>query len=111
MKKDTHPTYYPEATVSCACGASFVIPSTREHLEVEICSNCHPFYTGTDKLIDTAGRVEKFKQRMSAAKPETLSQKKAKKVAQKETRMKETKAKAVPKKKSIPKAKEEKETE
>lgn len=107
MKKDTHPTYYPEATVSCACGASFVIPSTREHLEVEICSNCHPFYTGTDKLIDTAGRVEKFKQRMSAAAPAALSQKKAKKVARKEIRMKETKTKVAPRKKAATKAKKE----
>lgn len=76
---------------------------------MEICSACHPFYTGTDKLIDTAGRVEKFKQRLSAAKPAALSQKKAKKVAQQEFRMKEAKAKTAPKKKSIAKRKVEKE--
>ena len=111
MKKDTHPTYYPKATVTCACGASFTVGSTREHLDVEICSACHPFYTGTDKIIDTAGRVEKFKARLSAAKPAALSLKRAKKVAREESRMKEAaaKKKAAPKKKPVPKTKTEKE--
>lgn len=67
MKADTHPTYFPEAKVTCACGRSFVVGSTKEKLEVEICSNCHPFYTGNDKILDTAGRVEKFKARRAAA--------------------------------------------
>ena len=67
MKAETHPTYFPEATITCACGRSFVVGSTREKLEVEICSNCHPFYTGNDKILDTAGRVEKFKARRAAA--------------------------------------------
>lgn len=67
MKTDTHPTYFPEAKVTCACGASFTVGSTKEKIEVEICSNCHPFYTGNDKLMDTAGRVEKFKARRAAA--------------------------------------------
>jgi large subunit ribosomal protein L31 len=69
MKVDTHPTYFPEAKVSCACGRSFTVGSTKEKLEVEICSNCHPFYTGNEKILDTAGRVEKFKARRAAAKP------------------------------------------
>ncbi len=69
MKADTHPTYFPEAKVTCACGHSFTVGSTREKLEVEICSNCHPFYSGNEKLLDTAGRVEKFKARKAAAKP------------------------------------------
>ena len=60
MKKDIHPTYFPKAKVTCACGNVFTVGSTVESLSVEICSNCHPFYTGKDKLIDTAGRVEKF---------------------------------------------------
>lgn len=68
MKTDTHPTYFPEAKVTCACGQVFTIGSTKEKLEVEICSNCHPFYTGNDKVMDTAGRVEKFKARRAAAK-------------------------------------------
>jgi large subunit ribosomal protein L31 len=67
MKKETHPTYFPQAKVTCACGASFTVGSTKEKLEVEICSNCHPFYTGNDKILDAAGRVEKFKARRAAA--------------------------------------------
>lgn len=63
MKKDIHPTYFPNAKVTCACGASFAVGSTKEKIEVEICSACHPLYTGTEKIIDTAGRVERFKVR------------------------------------------------
>lgn len=69
MKTDVHPTYFPEAKVTCACGRTFTVGSTSEKIEVEICSNCHPFYTGNDKLMDTAGRVEKFKARRAAATP------------------------------------------
>ena len=65
MKKDIHPTYYPNAKVTCSCGASFRVGSTKPKLEVEICSRCHPFYTGGSKIVDTAGRVEKFKQRLA----------------------------------------------
>ena len=77
MKQDIHPTYFPKAKVTCACGAVFEVGSTKPELQVEICSNCHPFFTGKEKLIDTAGRVEKFKARRekAAAKPKT--QKKA----------------------------------
>ncbi|HVZ76285.1 MAG TPA: 50S ribosomal protein L31 [Candidatus Paceibacterota bacterium] len=67
MKAETHPTYFPEAKVTCACGNTFTVGSTREHIEVEICSNCHPFYTGNEKIMDAAGRVEKFKARRAAA--------------------------------------------
>lgn len=67
MKQDIHPTYYPEAKVTCACGHKFTVGSTKEQLEVEICSNCHPFYTGKEKLIDTAGKVERFKARRTKA--------------------------------------------
>lgn len=69
MKTKTHPTYFPEAKVVCACGRTFTVGSTKEKLEVEICSACHPFYTGNDKLMDVAGRVEKFKARRAAATP------------------------------------------
>lgn len=68
MKAETHPTYFPQAKVTCACGSSFTVGSTKEKLEIEICSSCHPFYTGGDKMMDTAGRVEKFKARRAAAK-------------------------------------------
>lgn len=67
MKAETHPTYFPEAKVTCACGAVYKMGSTKEKIEVEICSACHPFYTGNDKIMDTAGRVEKFKARRAAA--------------------------------------------
>ena len=67
MKADTHPTYFPQAKVVCACGREFTVGSTKEKLEVEICSNCHPFYTGNEKILDAAGRVEKFKARRSKA--------------------------------------------
>lgn len=59
MKSGIHPKYV-EATVSCACGNTVKTRSTRGDLHVEICSNCHPFYTGKQKLIDSAGRVEKY---------------------------------------------------
>lgn len=67
MKKDLHPTYFENATVACACGNAFSVGSTKEKIEVEICSNCHPFYTGNEKVIDAAGRVEKFKSKRAKA--------------------------------------------
>jgi len=67
MKKDTHPTYYTNALVSCACGNTFTVGGTQEKIKVEICSACHPFFTGDKKIIDTAGRVERFKSRASKA--------------------------------------------
>ena len=64
MKKNIHPTYFPNARVKCACGATFQVGSTKEFIEIEICSNCHPFYTGRERVVDTMGRVEKFKKRL-----------------------------------------------
>lgn len=68
MKTEIHPKYNTEAKVTCSCGNSFSVGSTIDKIEVEVCSACHPFYTGTEKVIDTAGRVEKFKARMAKAK-------------------------------------------
>lgn len=65
MKKDIHPKYYPNATVKCACGNTFEVGSTKEFIEVEICSKCHPFYTGREKIVDTMGRVERFRKRLA----------------------------------------------
>lgn len=65
MKKDLHPKYYEKATVQCACGNKFEIGATKPEIHVEICGVCHPFYTGKEKMIDTTGRVEKFKNRMA----------------------------------------------
>lgn len=67
MKADIHPTYHDKAEVHCACGAVFHVGSTKEKISVEICSQCHPFYTGNEKTIDSAGRVEKFKARATKA--------------------------------------------
>ena len=68
MKKDIHPKYYPNATIHCNCGKIFKIGATKPEIHVEICSACHPFYTGQEKIVDAAGRVEKFKKRVAAAK-------------------------------------------
>lgn len=67
MKKDIHPTYNEKTEVTCACGFSFTIGSTLPAITVEICSHCHPYYTGTQQLIDTAGRVERFHARKAKA--------------------------------------------
>ena len=64
MKQDIHPTYYPEAKVVCACGNTFTTGATLEVINTELCSKCHPFFTGTQKLIDTARRVDKFQKRV-----------------------------------------------
>jgi large subunit ribosomal protein L31 len=63
MKKDIHPTY-EEATVHCSCGNTFTTRSTKKELHVELCSQCHPFYTGKQKLVDSGGRVDRFKKRL-----------------------------------------------
>ncbi|TSC53505.1 MAG: large subunit ribosomal protein L31 [Parcubacteria group bacterium LiPW_39] len=78
MKKDIHPKYYPEAKAICACGNTFIVGSTKPELRVEICSACHPFYTGKEKLVDTAGRVERFRKR-AAQKTEITAKKSIKK--------------------------------
>ena len=89
MKKDIHPKYYPAAKVSCACGHAFTTGSTLPELKVEICSVCHPFYTGKQKLVDSARRVEKFKAKIDAkAKTKTIHKSKRAKLTAK------TKAKA-----------------
>lgn len=76
-KKDIHPKYYPKAKVQCSCGNSFTVGSTKEFIETEICSKCHPFYTGKDKIIDKMGRVEQYKKRL--AKKQTPKKKKERK--------------------------------
>lgn len=76
MKKGIHPVWYPEAKVSCSCGNSFTMGSTNEEIHVEICSKCHPFYTGEMKFIDTAGRVERFKVRQQSVDPSKALKKK-----------------------------------
>jgi large subunit ribosomal protein L31 len=67
MKKDIHPNIY-EINTRCACGHSFATTSTQQRLEVDICSSCHPLYTGQQKFVDTAGRIEQFQNRYGAKK-------------------------------------------
>ena len=80
MKKNIHPTYHSKAKVTCACGNSFSVGSTKEFIETEICSACHPFYTGKEKVIDTLGQVQKFRNRMSkkSDKPKVVKAKRTK---------------------------------
>jgi large subunit ribosomal protein L31 len=66
MKKDIHPKYDLKTKATCACGSQFEVGSTMSSIVMEICSQCHPFYTGNEKIMDTAGRVERFKKRASA---------------------------------------------
>ena len=66
MKKDIHPKYFNKAKTTCVCGATYDFGSTKEAINVEICANCHPIYTGNEKVLDTAGRVEKFRARKEA---------------------------------------------
>lgn len=66
MKADIHPTYNPAAKIVCACGNTVTTGSTVDEIHVELCSGCHPFYTGKQKLIDTARRVEKYQEKTAA---------------------------------------------
>lgn len=79
MKKDIHPKYYSDCLVSCVCGNTFNTGATVKEIKVELCSQCHPFYTGKQKLVDTARRVEKFGAKL-AAKETVGANKKGKKV-------------------------------
>jgi large subunit ribosomal protein L31 len=69
MKKDIHPQYFKKATARCACGNTFTVGSTKESIEVEVCSQCHPFYTGKEKMVDTMGQVQKFRKRLEKKQP------------------------------------------
>lgn len=67
MRKGIHPTWYPDAMVTClACGKTWTVGSTRPELRVDICSNCHPFYTGEQRIVDTEGQVDRFMKRLEA---------------------------------------------
>ncbi len=68
MKAAIHPTYFPEAKVVCACGQTFTTGSTVPEIRVELCSNCHPFYTGTQKFVDTLGQVDRFVKKVEVSK-------------------------------------------
>ncbi|MBU0708134.1 50S ribosomal protein L31 [Patescibacteria group bacterium] len=68
MKKDIHPTYHHDTKITCACGNTFISGSVLKEIRVEICSACHPFFTGEKRLVDTEGRVDKFLRRREVAK-------------------------------------------
>ena len=74
MKADIHPNY-AESTISCACGASYHTRSTRRNIAIGICAACHPFFTGEQKFVDTAGRVEKFARRFGSTKATRIAKK------------------------------------
>jgi large subunit ribosomal protein L31 len=67
VKTEIHPTYYPDAEVTCSCGNTFTVGSSKSSLKVEICSQCHPYFTGEQRIIDTEGRVERMKRRFNLA--------------------------------------------
>lgn len=89
MKANLHPTWYPEAKVTCACGATFQTGSTLPEIRVELCSNCHPFYTGTQKFVDTLGQVDRFVKKVEVSRVKKVERakiieaRKMKKVARK----------------------------
>ncbi|MBI4786357.1 MAG: 50S ribosomal protein L31 [Chloroflexi bacterium] len=74
MKPGIHPTWYPEAVVTCACGNTWVTGSTKKEIHTDVCSNCHPFFTGEQRIVDTAGQVERFMKRISAKEQIAASQ-------------------------------------
>jgi large subunit ribosomal protein L31 len=66
MKADIHPVYFPEATISCSCGNTWVTGSTQESINTDLCYKCHPFYTGEQRIVDTEGQVERFYRKLEA---------------------------------------------
>ena len=64
MKENIHPKYFPQATVICACGNTWITGATQKEIRTDVCSACHPFYTGEQRIVDTAGQVERFMRRL-----------------------------------------------
>jgi len=95
MKQKIHPKYYDNCLVTCACGQTFTTGSTLAEIKVEICSACHPFFTGEMKYVDTLGRVEKFKQKQAQAKTQNYLKKSERKKMK--VKNEEAKDKATPK--------------
>ncbi len=100
MKQNIHPTYHTDAAVSCACGNKFTVGSTKEEIRVELCNKCHPFYTGKQKFVDTARRVEKFQEKAEKIKAAAATRKgkKAKRAARAAKKQDDIDATAKPKK-------------
>jgi large subunit ribosomal protein L31 len=75
MKPDIHPKYYPDARVTCACGKTWTTGATQPEIHVDVCFNCHPFYTGEQRIVDTAGRVDRFRMRLAQKREEKAPKK------------------------------------
>ena len=91
MKKNIHPQYYTDAKITCSCGATLTVGSTQKSMQIEVCSQCHPFYTGEKKTVDTTGRVDRFKKLTEKADEKKEARKSVK---SKEEKRKARKAKA-----------------
>ncbi len=102
MKKSIHPNYNKKTKVTCVCGYSFTTGSTEKEIKVELCSQCHPFYTGKQKLVDSARRVEKYTNKLSA-KDKASTERKGKKVKRAKRDEKKDKKEVVVKTKDIKK--------
>lgn len=92
MKQEIHPTYHQTATVACACGSTFEVGSTQPSLRVELCSSCHPFYTGKQNFVDTARRIEKFQDKAAKVAGAAQTRSKAEKETARKTKRAEKKA-------------------
>ena len=97
MKKEIHPKFYSEAKVTCSCGNTFTVGSTQPEIEVEVCSACHPFYTGQSRFIDTEGRVEKFERKRKEAEEKAKLETEKEQRAEKARRQKEKEREETPK--------------
>lgn len=84
MKDNVHPKWYSQAKVTCTCGNTFWVGSTIPEINVEVCSNCHPFFTGKMKFVDTQGRVEKFQKKVAQAQAKKYTKKKDRRQQKKE---------------------------
>lgn len=92
MKDKIHPKYYPEARIICACGNTFTVGATIPEFKVDICSQCHPFYTGEQRIVDTAGQVDRFMKRLERT-ADTVEQVKAQQEALRRAQQQERLAK------------------
>jgi len=94
MKKTIHPEYFEKAKISCACGTTYVVGSTMPEISVELCAACHPFYTGKQKILDTARRVEKFGEKLTKKDAGKTVAKRAKQAARTANKKEKTSKKA-----------------
>ncbi len=92
MKKDIHPKYNNQATVTCSCGNTFVTGSTSDNITTELCSKCHPFYTGSQRIVDTENLVSRFEERKKKAKKKVVSRYKKREIKRQKSSPKPSKA-------------------